>query len=160
MHISRFNILLILLPVLFSSSLMLLGKPNDEKHIMWLKLADGLKKAKESKTPMVVDFYTGGVCQRCKNLERDTYNDKEVIKQVSEKFIPIRINLDKLTKEEENLGKKFEFDNDCLLLLLSYDEKLLADSKGGQLRFTDYLEPTLFKSKLQDALKNKIYVEK
>ena len=139
MHISRFNILLILLPLLFGTSVMLLGKPNDDKRIMWLKLADGLKKAKESKTSLVVDFYTGGACQRYKNLERDTYTDEEIIKQVNEKFIPIRINLDKLTKEEENLGKKFKFDNDCLLLFLSYDGKLLADSTGGQLRFADYL---------------------
>ncbi len=62
-----------------------------------------------------------------------------------EDFIPIRIDLTKkLSKEEQKLGDKYEFKNDCLLIFLDRSGDLVKDAKGKKLCFIDKVDPDEF----------------
>jgi len=122
--------------------------------LKWLSLKEGFAKAKLEKKPCIVDFYFGKGCPRCEKLQKYVYDDPTIAKKIMDDFVPIRIDLTKpLTKEEDALGKKFDYKMDCLLLFLDYNGEVISDSKGKRLCFIDNVEPDFFVSYL-DMIKN------
>jgi thioredoxin-related protein len=122
--------------------------------IQWLTLNDGLTKAKIEKRPLIVDFFYGKGCSRCESLQKNVYNDPSIAKKIVNSFVPVRIDLNKpLTAQEDALGKKFEYKNDCLLLFLDPNGELIHDANGKKLSFVDTLDPKWFDSYLDMIIK-------
>lgn len=56
-----------------------------------LTFNEGLEKAAKENKNMIVDFYTDW-CHWCKVMDEKTFNNKDVAKKLSERFITVRIN--------------------------------------------------------------------
>ncbi|MDA8092057.1 MAG: DUF255 domain-containing protein [Nitrospiraceae bacterium] len=123
--------------------------------IHWYKLAQGEKMAARQKKPLVVDFATGAGCPRCEKMGREAYKDPEVISKLNRDFIPVKVDLSRpITDEERNLGNRFDYRNDCLLLFLDYKGNPIADPIEGKLCFIDVVNAKDFIKYLDLALKN------
>lgn len=122
------------------------------KDVNWHSLAEGRELARSQRKPMVVDFAVPAGCDRCEFLQDNVYSQKEIVDKLNADFIPIWVNLDQsahaLTEEERALGRKFEFNNDCLLLFLDHEEKVIQDPEGKQFCFAEEVEPEVFNSYL------------
>lgn len=111
----------------------------------WLPLQEGMAKARAENKTMIVDFYYGKGCPRCEFLQSQAYDDPGIAEKIREAFIPIRIDLTtQLSPEEEALGKKFDFKNECLLLFLDPQGNVIVDPDGTKLCFIDKVDPDQF----------------
>ncbi len=114
-------------------------------ELKWFPLQEGMEKAKTEKKPMIVDFFYGKGCPRCEFLQKNVYEDPKIAKKIMDDFVPIRVDLTKkkLTKEEEELGNKYDFKHDCLLLFLDPQANIVKE-KGKRLCFIDKIDPDEF----------------
>ena len=114
-------------------------------EVKWNSLNDGTARAKAEKKPIIVDFFFGKGCPRCEKLEKYIYSDPKIAKKINDDFVPIFVDLTKpLSKEEDELGKKYDYKNDCLMLFLDYDMNILKDPSGKKMCFVDHVEPDIF----------------
>lgn len=114
-------------------------------EIKWLSLKEGLERAKVEKKPIIVDFFYGKGCPRCEVLEKSIYGNPVIAKKVIEDFIAVRVDLTKkLTKEEEELGNKYDFKNDCLLLFLDHNGDVIKDPSGKRFCFAETIDAEWF----------------
>jgi thioredoxin-related protein len=112
--------------------------------VNWYTLRDGMSKAGVEKKPVVLDFFYGKGCPRCEFLEKEVYNNPMIAKKIMEDFVPIRIDLNKkLSAEEQSLGEKYNFKNDCLLIFLDAKGDLVKEA-GKKLCFIDKVDPQEF----------------
>ena len=82
---------------------------NPDK-LEWLNLEQASVKLQNQKKPLLIDLYTDW-CGWCKVMDKKTYTNPDLIKYVSEKFYPVK--LDAETKETLSWnGKQFKFSND------------------------------------------------
>ena len=132
-------ILFVIGMVLFS------GRAFGSSEIHWFSLKEGTEKAKVEKKPMIVDFFYGKGCPRCEVLQKGVYDNPAIAKKITDEFVPIRVDLTKkLTEEEEKLGNKYDFKNDCLLLFMDFQGNVIKDPSGKRLCFADTVEPEWF----------------
>ena len=114
-------------------------------EMKWYSLKEGMAMSKTEKKPVIVDFFYGKGCPRCEFLQKEVYDNPSIAKKIMDDFIPIRVDLmKKLSKEEEELGNKYKFKNDCLLIFLDPQENLVEDPFGQKLCFIDKVEPGEF----------------
>jgi len=114
-------------------------------EIQWYQLAEGMKRASSEHKPVIIDFFYGKGCPRCESLQKNVYNNSAIAKKISDDFIPVRIDLTKkLNAEETALGNQYDFKNDCLLLFLDHDGKIIKGPAGKKLCFVDSIEPEQF----------------
>ncbi|MDA8240608.1 MAG: thioredoxin family protein [Nitrospiraceae bacterium] len=112
--------------------------------VNWYTLKDGMAKATAEKKPVVLDFFYGKGCPRCEFLEKEVYSNPVIAKKIMEDFVPIRIDLKKkLSAEEQSLGEKYNFKNDCLLIFLDAKGDLVKEA-GKKLCFIDKVDPQEF----------------
>jgi len=136
----RLVLLAILFAFVLSSSASAIGG-----DVKWHSLKDGIAKAKAETKPMIVDFFYGPGCPRCEKLEKGAYTNPVISKKINDDFVAIFIDLTKtLTKAEEELGNKYDYKNDCLMLFLDYEMNLLKDPSGKKMCFVDNIEPEIF----------------
>jgi thioredoxin-related protein len=122
--------------------------------IQWMSLKEGMIKAKIEQRPLIVDFYYGKGCPRCESLQKNVYDEPSIARKIMSSFVPVKIDLTKpLTAQEDALGKKFEYKNDCLLLFLDHNGELIHDTEGKRLCFVDKLDPKWFDSYLDLIIK-------
>jgi thiol:disulfide interchange protein len=113
-------------------------------ELKWFSLQEGMEKAKAEKKPMIVDFFYGKGCPRCEFLQKNVYDNPKIAQKIMDDFVPIRIDLTKkLSKDEEALGNKYDFKNDCLLLFLDPQANIIKE-KGKRLCFVDKIDPDEF----------------
>ena len=114
-------------------------------EVKWLSLSDGMAKAKAEKRPVIVDFFYSKDCPRCAKLEQDIYKNQKIAEKINREFVPIFIDLTKpLSREEEELGSKFDYKKDCLMLFLDYDMNILKDPSGKKMCFVDHVDADVF----------------
>ncbi len=114
-------------------------------NVKWTTLKQGSQKARAEKKPIIVDFFYGPGCPRCERLEKGAYADPRITRKINEEFVPIFIDLTKsLTKEEEELGNKYEYKNDCLMLFLDPEMNIIKDPSEKMMCFVDDIEPDVF----------------
>ncbi len=137
--------------LLFVAGLFLASSVFAGDLVNWYTLQDGMTKAEAEKKPVVLDFFYGKGCPRCEFLEKEIYNDQVIAKKINEDFVPIRIDLNKkLSAEEQSLGEKYNFKNDCLLIFLDAKGELVKES-GKRLCFIDKVDPQDFIKYLDEA---------
>ena len=114
-------------------------------EIHWYALDEGLKMGASQHKPVIIDFFYGKGCPRCESLQKNVYNNSALAKKISDDFIPVRIDLSKkLSAEETALGNQYDFKNDCLLLFLDPNGKIIKGPGGKKLCFADSIEPEQF----------------
>lgn len=124
--------------------------------VRWSSLKDGMAKAKAEQKPMIVDFFYGKGCSRCEKLEKGVYANPRIAKKINDDFVPILIDLSKpLSNEEKDLGNKYDYKNDCLMLFLDSGMNIIKDPTGKQMCFVDNIEPEIFISYL-DMIKGQM----
>jgi thioredoxin-related protein len=124
------------------------------EEVQWYSLKEGTEKAVSEKKPSIIDFWYGVDCPRCVRLQDDLYKNPLIAKKIMDDFVPIRIDLSKpLSPEEQALGEKFDYKNECLLIFLDHYGEVLSDSQGKRLCFIDAIDPDWFISYL-DMVKN------
>jgi thioredoxin-related protein len=65
-------------------------KVNNNIKVEWLNYNEGIKRAKELKKSIVMDFYADW-CHWCKVMDKETFSDSKVAKILNDKYICIRI---------------------------------------------------------------------
>lgn len=68
-----------------------IGNSIETNAIQWQSLEEAEKAAKKSNKLIFIDVYTDW-CGPCKMLDRNTFNDPEVIKYVNENYHPVKFN--------------------------------------------------------------------
>lgn len=123
-----------------------------EGAIRWRSLSEGQRIARKERKPVVVDFYVPSSCPRCARMEQSVYSVPEVIERMNRDFVPVRIDLSReLDVWEKDLGERYGYREDCLLLFLDPDGRIVADPAGRDLCFADYIPPDRFMEYLDAA---------
>jgi thioredoxin-related protein len=136
----KYGVLVLILGLVFSTTAF-----AADAGIQWLSLKAGMEKAKEENKPLIVDFFYGKGCPRCEAMQEQVYDNPSIAAKVMKDFIPVRVDLKKkLTKEEEDLGNKYNFKNDCLLLFLDPKGEIINDTMGKRMCFIDKINPQWF----------------
>lgn len=113
--------------------------------IKWYSFKEAKEKARVEGKPMIVDFAVAQGCPRCEAMQKNIYSKKEIADRINKDFIPVLIDLAKeLTHEEKRLGEEYDFKNDCLLLFLDPDGRILKDPSGKRLCFMDAVDTEVF----------------
>src|SRR5512139_746122 len=116
-----------------------------DSGVKWYTLTEGQVKSKAEGKPVIVDFFFGKGCPRCEFLEKEVYSNPRIAKKIMDDFVPIRIDLSKkLSPEEQSLGEKYGFKNDCLLVFLDLKGETMKGTGGKKLCFVDKVEPDEF----------------
>ena len=114
-------------------------------EIHWYTLDEGLKMGVSQHKPVIVDFFFGKGCSRCEFLQKHVYDNPAIAKKISDDFVPVRVDLTKkLSAEETALGNQYDFKNDCLLIFLDHNGKIIKGPGGKKLCFVDSIEPEQF----------------
>jgi thioredoxin-related protein len=72
-------------------------KPKTESEIKWISFEDAVELQKKNPKKIIVDIYTDW-CGWCKKMDKNTYTDTEVIKQIEANFYFVKLNAEQ--KEE------------------------------------------------------------
>lgn len=134
-----------LIMVFFLSSLSIAADKDYTELIKWHSLKDGKERARLENKPMIIDFAVAEGCPRCEAMQKNVYSRKEIADKINKEFIPVRIDLAKeLSAEERKLGEEYDFKNDCLLLFLDSDGRIIKDPSGKRLCFMDAIDMDVF----------------
>lgn len=109
---------------------------EEKVHIQWLTVAEAAEKMKTQKRKIFVDVYTDW-CGWCKKMEQTTFEDKAVVKYISENYYAVRFD----AEQKEDIvwnGKTYKFKS---VGNRGYHE-LAAEWMGGRMSYptTVYIE--------------------
>jgi len=107
------------------------------KEIVWSGYTEGMKKAKETGKPVMVDFYTTW-CKWCKTLDETTYKDADIVRMLNNDFIAIKVNAESTAKimedgkemTEADLAKKLQVSGFPTIWFFDKDGKQIAPLSG------------------------------
>ncbi|MFP4452501.1 MAG: thioredoxin family protein [Desulfobacterales bacterium] len=71
--------------------------------IRWYSYEEGIEKIKKSDRQGYLHFYTDW-CGYCKKMEKETFSDGDVISDLNEDFVSIKVNADKKPKIARQYG--------------------------------------------------------
>ncbi len=117
---------------------------SNTKQLNWITdYQQGLKMAREQNKPLMLTFVSDSV-QFCQDMRANTYPDKDVIRYVTDTFIPVLINAD----QEKLILDQYrdEVDNYYPSHVIKYVDKAPSRTVLG------YKTPKDFIQKLQEAL--------
>ncbi len=79
---------------------------NAKPEVVWMKFDEGLAKGAKENKNIIVDFYTDW-CHWCKVMDEKTFQNPEIAKKLSEKFITVRLNAESRTEKAHFQGQEF-----------------------------------------------------
>jgi thiol:disulfide interchange protein len=100
-------------------------------------------KAKKEKKLVMVDVYATW-CLPCKELEKETFGNKDVEARLSNQVITVKLDLEKILNNAE-LAKQFAKDTIPYVVFLDSDGKKLSE-------FVGFLPPDDFLKELDKAI--------
>ena len=120
---------------------------GDEKEAAepnWQRLDKALALAKDSGKHIIINFYTDW-CPNCRRMNERTYRDDEVLKQLQQAFIPVKLNaessspliIEGQTISEAQVAMMFRVDSYPTTWFLSPEGRPLIPVRG-------YYGPKLF----------------
>ena len=132
---------LCILSILFIS---ILSCRNSYAEIKWEKDLDtAMKKAKIKNIPIMIDVYTDW-CTWCKELDKNTYSDKNVI-NMSKKMISIKLNPE-TSEDGAKIAQRYGVQGFTTILFINADG-IILENVGG------YVEGKKFVSYMENAIK-------
>ena len=143
------NMMLVLL-----LSVLMIGKAGATTELVqWRTLKEGKNEARERNMPVLIDFYVEHNCPRCDALDREVYVNKYITNKINEKFVPIRVNLNReLTPEEQALMDKLKTGGECVLAFLNADGTLIKDKNGALISSMEMIPPNKYNWFMDQAL--------
>lgn len=129
-------------------------------EVKWLSFDAGFKKVLEEKKPAVIDFYADW-CTWCKVMDKKTFADTSVAKELKKNFVCIRINPDKKDDKINYNGKTFSNLQFGQALGVQGLPTLVFMDKSGQLitAMPGYIEASTFLN-LLGYVKKECYTQK
>jgi thioredoxin-related protein len=117
--------------------------------IQWLTMQEAAKLQKENFKPIIVDLYTDW-CHWCKVMDKETYENENVIKYLNEKFYCVKLNAE--TRDTINWqGKGYTYNagykvNTFSLYITDYQPSFpttifLTDDKNAPMAMPGFLKP-------------------
>lgn len=124
--------------------------------IKWEKdLETGIKKARSKNMPIMIDIYTDW-CTWCKELDKNTYANKEVIEE-AKKMVSVKLNPE-TSEEGEEIARKYGVEGYPTILFINADGFVL-ENVGGYVegeKFVPYMKNAIEKlSKVNIVLSSK-----
>lgn len=126
-----------------------------EAKAQWLTYEDGLARAKKDGGFVVADFYTTW-CRDCKKMDKETFTDPAVVKDLSAGFAAVKVDADK----RPELASKYGVYAYPTIAILKPDGSVLCQRLGymsaQEFRvFLGYASTGAYKKKsLQEYLKS------
>lgn len=119
-----------------------------------------LAKAKKERKPVFVDFYTDW-CVWCKRLDKDTYSDSGVQKQMREGWVSVKLNAEDDSRRGTYDGRTMTYPQLTRYFQISgYPALLFIDKTGKPVGIIPgYLPPKIF-SRALDYYKSEMYAKK
>ncbi|CAN5227575.1 hypothetical protein BH11CYA1_BH11CYA1_44550 [soil metagenome] len=105
----------------------------------------GLEEAKDKKKYVLADVYTDW-CGWCKKLDKDTFQDEQMVKYLKGKFVCVKLNAEG-SKEGRAAAKKYHVHGFPCSLVFNTEGKFIG-------RLSGYMEPDKFQSALEDLIAN------
>ena len=106
------------------------------EKISWLDWSkDAFLKAGREKKPILLDL-SAVWCHWCHRMDKDTYDNKEIIKIINERFVPIRVDIDK----RPDIRERYHFGGFPTTALLTPDGSVIT---GGTYVPPEQLKPIL-----------------
>ena len=117
--------------------------------VTWQPYSDELlSEAKRVKKPVIIDFYADW-CSPCRELEENTFHDKEIVKQAKQNFIMIKVDLTrKGNPVHEQLLKEYEVKGVPTVVFIDYQ-----GNEQRNLRLVDFLPADQFLIRMAEAKK-------
>ncbi len=111
------------------------------EKVRWVPGVEAAKKeAAKGKKLVMVDFYTDW-CGYCKKLDKETYPDPAVVKELKANYVSVKLNAE---KEGANLAKRFN--------VTGYPTILFLTSGGKEVtRIPGYMPPAGFAKALREV---------
>lgn len=146
------NIIIIIMISLFT----VISCKDSYAAIKWEKdLATAIKKARSKNIPIMIDVYTDW-CTWCKELDKNTYANKEVI-ETAKKMVSVKLNPE-TSEEGEEIAKKYGVQGYPTILFINADGFVL-ENVGGYVegeKFVPYMKNAIEKlSKINIILSSK-----
>jgi thiol:disulfide interchange protein len=98
------------------------AKPAQEGKLVWYGVKDGFAKAKEENKSIITDFFTDW-CGWCKKMDRDTYDNAAVVKELVPNFIMVKADA-----EDKSAGQKLATENG----INGYPTFIIFDAQGAR----------------------------
>jgi hypothetical protein len=134
---------------------LIIGKASATTELVqWRTLKEGKIEARSRNMPVLVDFFVKGEdCPRCIALDREVYVNKYITNKINQKFVPVRVDLDKqLTREEQALMDELKTGGECILAFLNMDGTIIKDSKGVPISSMEMIPPDKYNWFMDQAL--------
>lgn len=127
----------------------LILQSNNKNKLTWQKFDDGLLEAEKSERKILVAVYTDW-CGWCKRMDKDVYEDSNVISYLNKKFIVVKLNAESANKvsykgkkyTEIKLAREFGVNGYPTTLFLKPNGELITSAGGyiGSGRFLEILQ--------------------
>ncbi len=116
-----------------------------ESKVDWVhSLDEALAMARSDNKPVMIDFYADW-CAPCKKMDCETYTDEELGAFINEKFVSLKVNVDK-SNLENDYGVKYL----PTILFLSPDGTEIG--QGQEYWIVGYRSPEALRGGLQAVL--------
>ena len=113
--------------------------------INWVGYTEGMKKAKETNKPVMVDFYTSW-CKYCKMLDDTTYKDPAIVEILNRDFVIIKVNAEGENKVMEGGKEMTERELAAQFKVTGFPTIWFFDANGKQIApLPGYSPPEDFK---------------
>lgn len=99
--------------------------------VLWLSYGDGVARAAAEGKPMILDFWTDW-CHWCKVMDKDTYGNAEVRRQIAQHFIAVKVDAES-EKPQGGAGSPTGVELARNFGVASYPTTWFVDSQGEKI---------------------------
>jgi hypothetical protein len=85
-------------------------------------------------------------------MAKYVWSNPQIAEAVERDFVLVRLDLTRtLGKDEIELGRKYDYNYDCLLVFLDHQGEVIEDVSGNRMCFADAIDPAWFLGYLDRA---------